>query len=63
MITPVVTPDPTIEHEIRLRSYELYLKRGRADGHDLDDWLQAEREILRELYEIAREVAIVNESH
>ena len=31
--------------QIQQRAYELYEQRGRADGHDLDDWLQAEREI------------------
>lgn len=36
--------EPTRE-EIQLRAYEIYLARGRADGHDLDDWLQAEREL------------------
>jgi hypothetical protein len=40
-------PDPTqLEERIRLRAYELYETRGREDGHDLDDWLQAEAEIL-----------------
>jgi hypothetical protein len=34
-----------IKQQIRQRAYELYEQRGRADGHDLDDWLQAEREI------------------
>ena len=34
-----------IEHQIQQRAYELYEQRGRADGHELDDWLQAEREI------------------
>ena len=28
-------------------AYELYLERGREDGHDLEDWLRAE-EIVRE---------------
>ena len=37
-----------IEREIRCRAYELYEQRGRLDGHDLDDWLQAEDEIIRE---------------
>jgi hypothetical protein len=27
------------------RAYELYLARGGADGADLDDWLNAEREL------------------
>jgi hypothetical protein len=34
-----------IEQQIQLRAYELYEQRGRTDGHDLDDWLQAERRI------------------
>ncbi len=33
------------EVQIRQRAYELYEARGRQDGHDLDDWLQAEAEI------------------
>ena len=32
--------------EIRFRAYELYERRGRGDGHALDDWLQAEAEVL-----------------
>jgi hypothetical protein len=40
-------PNPTmLEEQIRLRAYQLYETRGREDGHDLDDWLQAEAEIL-----------------
>lgn len=35
---------PTEEH-IRLRAYELYVERGRADGKDLEDWFQSEREL------------------
>ncbi len=34
-----------IEHNIRLRAYELYEQRGRAHGFALGDWLQAEAEI------------------
>ena len=33
------------EDEIARRAYELYLSRGREDGGDLEDWLQAEREL------------------
>jgi len=40
-------PDPTqLEDKIRIRAYELFEARGREDGRDLDDWLQAEAEIL-----------------
>ena len=29
--------------EIAERAYELFLARGSEDGHDLEDWLEAER--------------------
>jgi hypothetical protein len=28
------------------RAYELYVQRGHEHGHDLEDWLEAERQIL-----------------
>ena len=31
--------------EIRTRAYELYEERGRRDGHQLEDWIQAEQEV------------------
>lgn len=33
------------EEQIRRRAYQLYEARGHADGHDLEDWLEAEAEI------------------
>lgn len=35
------------QEQIRRRAYELYEQRGRVDGFDLDDWLQAESEVTR----------------
>src|SRR5579864_3090343 len=35
------------DRDIARRAYELFEKRGREHGHDLDDWLQAERELDR----------------
>jgi len=32
-----------MEQQIQQRAYEVYEQRGRTDGYDLDDWLQAER--------------------
>ncbi len=32
--------------EIRFRAYQIYVSRNRQPGHELDDWLQAERELL-----------------
>ena len=34
---------------IRKRAYELYLKRGATHGSDQADWLEAERQVKREL--------------
>jgi NADPH:quinone reductase-like Zn-dependent oxidoreductase len=36
------------EHEIRGRAYEIYLTRGAQPGRELEDWLQAERELTAE---------------
>jgi len=36
---------PTSE-EIALRAYQIYLERGGAPGNALEDWTQAERELL-----------------
>ena len=32
--------------DIQRRAYELYLGRGRCDGHDLADWFAAELELM-----------------
>jgi hypothetical protein len=39
-------PTADLESEIRQRAYELYVQRGFEAGHENDDWLIAEREIL-----------------
>jgi hypothetical protein len=33
-----------LRKRIRARAYELYERRGREDGHAVDDWLRAESE-------------------
>jgi len=43
-------PGGPTEEEIRRRAYEIYLARGREQGHEQENWLQAERE-LRSIYE------------
>ncbi|HET9304515.1 MAG TPA: DUF2934 domain-containing protein [Candidatus Sulfotelmatobacter sp.] len=32
--------------KIRLRAYELYEQRGRGEGHEVEDWLKAEAEVI-----------------
>jgi hypothetical protein len=43
-------PEPLLEHEIRLRAYDLYEQQGRMDGHSVEDWLHAEAEILGKIF-------------
>ena len=35
-----------LEVKIRERAYQLYVERGSTPGHENEDWLRAEREIL-----------------
>ena len=37
--------DSTREQQIRIHAYEIYLQRGGQAGNELEDWLQAEREL------------------
>ena len=37
-----------LQEQIRRRAYKLYEERGRYDGHDLEDWLQAESEMTKQ---------------
>jgi hypothetical protein len=50
--TQAETGDVSLENsardeEIRRRAYEIYLERGGEPGRDVDDWVQAERELER----------------
>ena len=38
--------EPMLEHAIRLRAFELYAHRGMTEGHAVQDWLEAEAELL-----------------
>ena len=40
------------------RAYQLYEARGCLDGFDLQDWLQAEREVLEQLTEPEQAAAV-----
>ena len=42
-----------LEERVRRRAYELYVLQSNQSGSELDDWLQAEEEILQ-----AQEAAI-----
>ena len=38
------SPHPT-RAEIELRAFQIFIERGGADGHDVDDWVRAEQEL------------------
>jgi Protein of unknown function (DUF2934) len=43
-----VSEPKLLEDQIHQRAYELYEARGRDDGHEPEDWLRAEEEILEQ---------------
>ena len=43
------TPAAPLQDIIRKRATDLYLHGGKLEGHDLENWQQAEAEILREI--------------
>ena len=50
------------ERKLRSRAQELYESRGQTDGHELQDWFQAEAELLKDtrlapLYRHLRDVS------
>jgi DUF2934 family protein len=40
---------PEIEAAIRRRAQQLYEQRGRTPGHEVEDWIQAESEVLKKI--------------
>ena len=41
----LVNPANVTDSEVARRAYELYVARGSEQGHDVDDWTAAEREL------------------
>jgi hypothetical protein len=52
-----------IHDEITRAAYELYEKRGRVNGHELEDWLEAEKIVTekheRLAWETEQEVEVI----
>lgn len=44
-VRKVTATEETSHQSIAVRAYDLYIQRGSTHGWDLDDWLQAEREL------------------
>jgi hypothetical protein len=47
-ITQVAETSKGLESQIRIRAYELYEQRGKGEGREIDDWLEAEAELVRQ---------------
>jgi hypothetical protein len=47
--SPFLVPAKELHQRIAKKAYELYVRRGKKPGRDLDDWLEAERLLLSEL--------------
>jgi hypothetical protein len=43
----MTTPRRPTHQEIAARAYQLFVERGRITGHEVDDWLQAEYELMQ----------------
>lgn len=41
--------EPALRDRVAQKAYELYEKRGRTDGCNVEDWLEAERLVLDEV--------------
>jgi hypothetical protein len=54
-VTAAMTPaahtlgEAEVRQWIAEKAYELYLNRGMMEGHDVEDWLEAEQRVLDEL--------------
>lgn len=60
---PTATSEPglsLVEYHARIarKAYDLFERRGRNEGHDVEDWLEAERLVKEEL--LQRGVAVVS---
>jgi Protein of unknown function (DUF2934) len=56
---PGVIDSPDLHEAILKRAEEIYLRNGSIPGHDLENWTQAEQEILREREFSAKRTAVV----
>jgi hypothetical protein len=53
-VVPIRLEDPedseNLKTKIAGRAYEIFERRGRVPGHEVDDWLEAESEVHWELH-------------
>ncbi|HLZ93019.1 MAG TPA: DUF2934 domain-containing protein [Candidatus Acidoferrum sp.] len=54
---PRVPSNQPTQEEIALRAYHIYLERGGAPGNEMEDWIQAERQLLSAVGKSKRKAA------
>ena len=47
-LVAVENPRAISKDDVARRAYELFPARGGAEGHDVEDWLEAERQLVAE---------------
>lgn len=47
-VNPAPEPETVTHAQIAARAHELYVKSGRQHGRDVEFWLEAERQLIRE---------------
>jgi hypothetical protein len=49
-ITPptIMKPEPELYDQVARTAYDLFVRRGGVHGHDVDDWIEAERRVRTE---------------
>ncbi|MGH9357577.1 MAG: DUF2934 domain-containing protein [Candidatus Acidiferrales bacterium] len=56
------TLEEAIQKTIALRAYEMFEAKGRAHGHDMEDWFDAEQDLIRpmniEITDAASQIAV-----
>ncbi len=43
---PRIAKSQPTQEQIAVRAYQLYLERGGTPGNELEDWIQAERQLI-----------------
>lgn len=54
-----VPAHPDLHESIRRRAEEIYVRNGRIEGRDLENWSQAEHEVMNEIAARARRTAVI----
>jgi hypothetical protein len=49
MQNPRIAKNPPTQEEIALRAYHIYMERAGIQGNEVEDWIEAERQLVAEI--------------